>query len=42
MEETEIAGLASDQQTFLCANVIGSNIVQVRERESLTPHSLAL
>ena len=30
VEETEIAGLASDQQTFHCSNVAGKKVVQVR------------
>jgi hypothetical protein len=30
VEETEIAGLASDQQTFHCSNVAGAKVIQVR------------
>ena len=29
VEETEIEGLAADQQTFLCANVSWNRIIQV-------------
>ena len=29
MEETEISGLAGDQQTFFCGNVTGKRILQV-------------
>lgn len=29
VEETEIPGLAADQQTFYCGNVIGKRILQV-------------
>ena len=32
VEETEVPGLVSDQQTFFCGNVAGRNIVQVRVR----------
>ena len=29
VEETEIAGLATDQETFYCANITGNRIIQV-------------
>ena len=29
VEETEVPGLVSDQQTFFCGNVTGKNAVQV-------------
>ena len=29
MEETEVPGLVSDQQTYFCGNVAGKNVVQV-------------
>ena len=31
VEETEVPGLVSDQQTFFCGNVAGKNVVQVRQ-----------
>ena len=34
MEETEIDGLAADQQTHFCANVTGSRILQVQSKVS--------
>ena len=29
VEETEIAGLATDQETFYCSNITGERIIQV-------------
>ncbi len=33
VEETELDGLAADQQTYHCANIGASRILQVRSRE---------
>ena len=33
VEETEVAGFNSDQQTFLCANVTNNQIVQVSYKQ---------
>ena len=35
MEETEIAGLATDQETFYSANITGERIIQVTFCEEL-------
>ena len=38
VEETEVPGLVSDQQTFFCGNVAGKSVVQVRQ--DIHVHSL--
>lgn len=35
VEETELSGFESDQQTFLCANVVHNQLLQVRHNTEL-------